>query len=53
MLILTTMLMMVFYWVLFGLSVVAFLFLMYCIALLSGALAELVEGTFLLRKHTS
>ncbi len=53
MLILTTMLMMTFYWILFGLSVAGFLFLMYCIALLFGALAELVEGTFLLRKHTS
>ena len=53
MLVLTTMLMMVFYWLLFGLSVALFLFSMYCIALLFGALAELVEGTFLLRKHTS
>ena len=53
MLVLMTMLTMIFYWVLFGLSVATFLFLMYCIALLSGVLAELVEGTFLLRKHTS
>jgi hypothetical protein len=52
MLILTTMLTMIFYWVLFGLSVTAFLFVMYGIAIVSGVLAELVEGTFLLRKHT-
>ena len=52
MLILTTMLTMVFYWISFGIAVAAFLFLMYGIAIISGVLAELVEGTFLLRKHT-
>ena len=53
MLILMTMLTMVFYWVLFGVTVAAFLLLMYGVAIISGVLAELVEGTFLLRKHTS
>jgi hypothetical protein len=52
MLVLMTMLTMVFYWVLFGVTVAAFLLLMYGIAIISGVLAELVEGTFLLRKHT-
>lgn len=46
MIILNTMLQMVMYWMLFGISVGVFLFLMYCIAYIIGELPEWLKERF-------